>query len=243
MVEINLDTIRQDLIRLEETIIFALIERAQFRVNVVTYQPGAFGPELGGASLLDHILRETEISHARLRRYLAPEEHPFTDGLPDPLLPPLNTPTPLHRSAICINAELRTTYIDDIIPFVCEPGEDQQFGSSAVCDVAALQALSKRVHYGMFVAESKYRESKETFQAAIDAADRDQLMKLITHQRVEDAVIARIHKKATTYTAELRTAPVGFIPDPAAIATIYQRWIIPLNKEVQIAYLLEKQAR
>jgi chorismate mutase len=40
---LSLDSIRNSLIRQEETIIFALIERAQFRHNPIVYQKGGFG--------------------------------------------------------------------------------------------------------------------------------------------------------------------------------------------------------
>jgi chorismate mutase len=40
---LSLESIRSTLIRQEETIIFALIERAQFRQNAVVYQKGGFG--------------------------------------------------------------------------------------------------------------------------------------------------------------------------------------------------------
>jgi hypothetical protein len=40
---LSLDSIRSTLIRQEETIIFAIIERAQFRTNEIVYQPGGFG--------------------------------------------------------------------------------------------------------------------------------------------------------------------------------------------------------
>ena len=40
---LSLDSIRSTLIRQEETIIFAIIERAQFRQNDVVYEQGGFG--------------------------------------------------------------------------------------------------------------------------------------------------------------------------------------------------------
>lgn len=40
---LSLDSIRSTLIRQEETIIFAIIERAQFRTNDIVYQKGGFG--------------------------------------------------------------------------------------------------------------------------------------------------------------------------------------------------------
>lgn len=48
-------------------------------------------------------------------------------------------------------------YISEIVPLICDPGDDEQHGSSAVCDVHVLQALSRRVHLGKFVAESKFQ--------------------------------------------------------------------------------------
>ena len=43
---LSLDSIRSTLIRQEETIIFAFIERSQYRQNGVVYEKGGF-PELG----------------------------------------------------------------------------------------------------------------------------------------------------------------------------------------------------
>lgn len=36
-------------------------------------------------------------------------------------------------------------------------GDDSNYGSAGVLDVLCLQALSKRIHYGKFVAEAKFR--------------------------------------------------------------------------------------
>lgn len=63
---LSLETIRSVLIRLEDTIIFSLIERAQFAHNPRIYQKGAF-PELEKldfhGSWLDWFLKETETFH------------------------------------------------------------------------------------------------------------------------------------------------------------------------------------
>lgn len=62
---LSLANIRQTLIRLEDTIIFALIERAQFARNDAVYQPEAipvpgFRPDGRRYSLFEYLLRETE---------------------------------------------------------------------------------------------------------------------------------------------------------------------------------------
>lgn len=62
---LSLANIRQTLIRLEDTIIFNLIERAQFARNDAVYQPDAipvpgFRPDGRRYSLLEYLLREIE---------------------------------------------------------------------------------------------------------------------------------------------------------------------------------------
>jgi chorismate mutase len=154
---LSLDNIRNVLVRLEETILFGVLERAQFRRNPVIYRPGGVGPELGGESLVQYLLHECERSHAKVRRYTSPDEHPFFHDLPAPILPRLIYDNPLRKNTVNINDRIWSAYVEEMVPFLCLPGDDGQWGSSAVNDVALLQALSKRIHYGKFVAESKYR--------------------------------------------------------------------------------------
>ena len=107
---LKLSDLRGTLIRLEETIIFALIERAQFAQNLEVYVEGSsavFGDAARPAamvgfsgSLLDFMLRETEANHALVRRYLAPDEQPFFGDLPQPILPILNLPPQVKPNTI-----------------------------------------------------------------------------------------------------------------------------------------------
>ena len=78
---LNLNHIRSVLVRLEETIIFNLIERAQFKHNQRTYEPGLFETELLGwkGSWLEWILLGTESFQSKARRYESPDEYPFND--------------------------------------------------------------------------------------------------------------------------------------------------------------------
>lgn len=89
---LSLDFIRQSLIRQEDTIIFSLIERAQFSRNAPVYQPSAVSLP-GGHSLLEFMLRETEQVHGKARRYTSPEEQAFyPQDLPPIVLPPIAYP-------------------------------------------------------------------------------------------------------------------------------------------------------
>ena len=237
--QLQIAHVRNVLVRLEETIIFALIERTQFLHNPAIYEPGRFGNELEGESLVGFMLLECERSHAKVRRYTSPDEHPFFEKLPEPILPPLHLDdSPLRPNSININATIRIAYEREIVPHMCRAGDDDQYGSAAVCDVACLQALSKRIHYGKFVAESKLRESPKELQSAIESRNAEDLMAAITDDSVENQVLQRVGAKARTYTQELAGTSISPTVAPETIVDIYRSWIIPLNKQVQVAYLL-----
>lgn len=187
---LSLQSIRNSLIRQEETIIFALIERAQYRHNPIVYEKGGFGnlgtpagstPVETGAeeeelSFLEYMLVGTEALHCGVRRYTSPEEHAFfPERLPSgqmEALPRLQYPQDLlsnegGASDVNFNKILLQKYIDIIVPSLTRNGDDEQHGSTVLADIAVLQALSRRVHYGKFVAESKYVFSNELFVHAM----------------------------------------------------------------------------
>ena len=111
---LRLDNVRDALVRLEETIISRLIERAQFCQNPMVYEADALGAPLQGLSILGFLLRETESTHAKLRRYTSPDEHPFFHDLPEPVLPSLTYgDNPLESNSININAQVRWVYVND----------------------------------------------------------------------------------------------------------------------------------
>ena len=174
---LSLQSIRNSLIRQEETIIFALIERAQYRHNAIVYEKGGFGnlgiptgstplenEEDGALSFLEYMLVGTEALHCGVRRYTSPEEHAFfPERLPKgqmEALPMLQYPQDLlsnkgGASSVNFNKILLQQYINVIVPSLTKQGDDEQHGSTVLADIAVLQALSRRVHYGKFVAESK----------------------------------------------------------------------------------------
>lgn len=207
---LSLDHIRATLQRLEDTIVFQLIERAQFAANAPMYQPGAF-PQLTERegwhkSWTEWFLRESEKAHAKVRRWQAPDEYPFSDAqlLPAPILPPVTYPDLLYPSNkghnINANSKIYEFYVEQVIPRICTPGSDDgQYGSAAVRDVELLSALSRRIHFGMFVSESKFRQDPAAFIAPIEAKDRVALDALITKPAVEAALLRRLAQKADVY--------------------------------------------
>ncbi|KAJ3996921.1 chorismate mutase [Lentinula boryana] len=284
---LSLEHIRSVLIRLEDTIIFDLIERAQFAHNPRIYQRGAFQglKDIGfEGSWLEWFLKETETFHAKARRYTSPDEYPFTSGLPDPVLPPLQFPKILYPNKINANPSILSFYVRYIVPRITrratlclaaskrikgivgdeEHEDDGNYGSAATIDVEVLQAISKRVHYGKFVSESKFLENPSAFIPHILKPNRQKLEDLITKPEVERKLLIRLRAKAATYAQDLDLAPDnssngvngngvksigangslvnGNIPkiEVDGVVDLYESYIIPLTKEVEVDYLLHR---
>lgn len=251
---ITLDSVRGELIRLEETIIFALIERSQFAVNSEIYAAGetsllkqTANETNHSESFLDFFLEKTEQLHASLGRYTSPDEHPFLiDGLTVPLIQAQNYPASLRPNNININDRIKSIYEQKILPRICRQGSDGQYGSSATMDINVLQAISKRIHFGKFVAEAKFLRETKKFTTLIETKDATGLMNALTHQKVEDQVVERVTIKASTYgrdptggEEEEDGAPSYAIP-PTEVGQLYREFVMPLNKDVQVLYLLQR---
>lgn len=103
-----------------------------------------------------HRNSEPGFSCRQVRRYTAPDEHAFFPHLlPPAALKPLDFAVLLHPCSVNLNKHIREVYLHKVLPAICDSGDDGQHGSAVVADVSVLQALSKRIHYGLFVAESK----------------------------------------------------------------------------------------
>lgn len=186
-------------------------------------------------------------------------------------------------NALNWNPILYQKYLNLVVPAIATKGDDEQYGSTVLADIAALQALSKRIHFGKFVAESKYRSDPEGFQRLVDAGDADGVMELLTNEEVEEQVLTRARLKAATYgrepmltalpkvkggdddsaTAIIASAAAMAVVaaceavqnqkehdtklkgkvDPAIIESIYRQLIIPMTKDIEVAYLFLRCGR
>lgn len=63
---LTLEGIRNSLIRQEDSIIFSLLERAQYCYNADTYNPNAFSMDGFHGSLVEYMVKETEKLHAQV---------------------------------------------------------------------------------------------------------------------------------------------------------------------------------
>ncbi|KAF7718477.1 Chorismate mutase [Penicillium ucsense] len=245
---LDLANIRFQLIRLEDTITFHFIERVQFQLNRTIYVPGGVKIPHSELSLMDYLLREQERLQSRVRRYQSPDEYPFfPDALEEPVLQPLSYPQILHDNDVNVNDIIKRRYIDEILPAICrqdreDRGETQEnYGSAATCDVACLQALSRRIHFGKFVAESKFQKDPELFVRLIRAGDREGIDAAITNAAVEKKVLERLGLKAKIYgTDPAFPEEQGPKINIDAVVAMYKECVIPLTKVVEVEYLMQR---
>ncbi|MCJ1275813.1 chorismate mutase aro7 [Puttea exsequens] len=246
---LDLSNIRFQLVRLEDTITFHLIERVQFPLNPTIYKPGGVRVPESSLSLFDWMLREQERLQSLVRRYESPDEYAFfPDVVQKPILQPLDYPKILHPNNVNVNNTIKKKYIGAILPRVCrqfgreDRGEKQEnYGSTATCDVVCLQALSRRIHFGKFVAESKFRQETERFVELIKAGDREGIGAAITNAAVEKKVLDRLRLKARTYGTDpsIGAEREGKI-DVDAVVSMYEETVIPLTKIVEVEYLMQR---
>lgn len=247
----SLDNVRSSLIRQEDTTLFNLIERAQFARNSAVYTAEAipvpgFAEDGSRLSLLEYVLRGTEQMHGKIRRYTSSDEHAFyPNELPPLVLPPIKYPEVLPPSAdsVNINDKIMNLYKNVILPGITVDGDDGNYGSAAMYDVFCLQALSRRIHFGKFVAEAKFRADPELYTPLIEKGDRDGIMELLTNRAVEERVIERVRLKAITYGQDPEEAANGkctYKVEPSVVADLFDQWIMPLTKEVQVECLLRR---
>ncbi|QSZ34251.1 hypothetical protein DSL72_005841 [Monilinia vaccinii-corymbosi] len=252
---LDLSNIRFQLIRLEDTITFHLIERVQFPFTPKIYTPSAIAlpplPSRAPLSFLDWLLHSRETLDSLIRRFESPDEYPFfPDALKPPILQPLNYLAILHPNDVNVNGEIKEHYIKIFLPKACpqylrsDRGErEENYGSAATCDISCLQALSRRIHFGKFVAESKFRAEEEAFTKMIRAGDRAGLERAITNEKVELQVLERLKLKAKTYGTDPSLEASGQAQakiNVEAVEALYRDFVIPLTKVVEVEYLMQR---
>lgn len=116
-----------------------------------------------------------------IRRLRSPDEHPFTpkDQLPAAILPPLEYPPLLYDpTGLNVNARIMDFYTRQIVPAITrvvteklgKQDDDGNYGSAATRDLEALQAISRRIHYGaprgavLTRAKSKLSDLERTYR-------------------------------------------------------------------------------
>ena len=98
---------------------------------------------------------------------------------------------------------------------------------------------------GKFVSESKFIEDPATFIPHIVQRNSEALQALITKPDVERKLLLRLRKKAATYAQDIvdgdSSKDVNFKAnkiDVDGVVDLYESYIIPLTKEVEVRDLL-----
>ncbi|KAL0903579.1 hypothetical protein M5K25_027968 [Dendrobium thyrsiflorum] len=245
---ITIDSLRASLVKQEDFIVFSLIERARYPYNSFAYDPSFLGNQ--NCSFVELFVRESEAMEAKFGRYQNPEELPFFPDYKQPqLAPPHKFPNILHPPAASVNISRKIwdMYFNDFLPLFTKKSADGNYQQTVASDLICLQALSRRIHSGRFVAEIKFRDSPQNYTPAIQAKDSETLMKLLTFASVEEAVVKRVFKKAEIFGQNVNLGKNNvkgvesrYKVEPSVASKLYQEWVIPFTKQVEVDYLLRR---
>uniref|UniRef100_A0A0D9X8B4 chorismate mutase n=1 Tax=Leersia perrieri TaxID=77586 RepID=A0A0D9X8B4_9ORYZ len=254
---LSLDTVREFLTREEDTIVFSLIERAKYPLNTPAYDPAAAAAAAGhlhNASFAEMFVRESEAVQAKAGRYQSLQEIPFSPfRVPFTLAPPFNFTRELYPAAafVNVNDDIWSMYFNQLLPLLAKNGDDGNYAATVSSDLVCLQALSRRINYGRYVAEVKFIGDQQNYTTLIRNKDKDALMKLLTSEAQEDVVKRRVQKKAMVFgqnvtldgpveTGNSNSSQANFEADPSLVYKLYDQWVIPLTKQVEVEYLLHR---
>ncbi|BAF08005.1 chorismate mutase 2, cytosolic [Oryza sativa Japonica Group] len=249
--ELSLAAVRDALVREEDSIVFALIERARRPRNAPAYAAAAAA---GGRSLAEFFVREAEVLHAKAGQYQKPEDVPFfPQDLPSPLFPTKDYPKVLHSfaSSVSVNDAIWKMYFNELLPLFTVDGDDGNYAETVALDFACLKALSRRIHIGKYVAEVKFKDASQDYSPLIRAKDTKALMNLLTFKAVEEKVKRRVEKKARIFgqnvtledNADKQEGNAGDSEckvNPEVLSKLYDLWVMPLTKDVEVEYLLRR---
>uniref|UniRef100_A0A453NHL4 chorismate mutase n=1 Tax=Aegilops tauschii subsp. strangulata TaxID=200361 RepID=A0A453NHL4_AEGTS len=138
--QLSLAAVRDQLIREEDSIVFALIERAKRPRNTPAYSAAA-----AGGSLAEFFVREAQVLHAKAGHYQKPEDVPFfSQDLPPPVFPTKGHPKVLHpfASSVCVNDAIWKMYFNELLPLFTADGDDGNYAETVALDFACLQVYA-----------------------------------------------------------------------------------------------------
>ncbi|KAL3439775.1 chorismate mutase [Aspergillus insuetus] len=265
--------IQSQLIRLEDTILFSLIERAQFPLNKDIYIPGAVEIKKPRGkhhdlSLMDFLLCEQEALESRIGCFSSPDECPFFPDALEKSIVELPSRPHSHvlyaHDSVNVNSIIKPQYITKVLPLICpssgESGYNSNFnweggsmdgtgngnaGSAATCDIACLQALSRRIHLGKYIAEYAFQTRPDVFSSLLaQEGNVDGVSAALAEASswVDDEGLAqRLTLKAKSYGMDpsFSAEKSGKI-DVNAVLFVYQEIIMPLTNRVGVEYLIQR---
>jgi len=127
---------------------------------------------------------------------------------------------------------LRPLYVNSLLPVLCAPGADEDRRKCIAADANCMNALVQRLNLAVHVAALKFEEIPEALRTPLQNRDAALLEEAVTNHTVEAEVIARILDMSHAQHAS------GALPQK--IAELYETWIIPISRKIQVHDLLEK---
>ncbi len=218
---------------MEDSIIVRFFERSQHPINELIYLPRGYRtPQMPAdfdGSFLEYRLRKREREDREDGRFADVREHPFYPAPEDLILSFRHgDQQDVARVVLNRNEEIMKMWLD-AVKVLCRPGDDREYGTSVSTDVEILQHVSSRVHFGEFVAESKFRSSRGLIRSLIASGEIDALTEALRDREVERKVAERVGEKGARYDI-----------DPQVISDFYVNSIIPLTISVEVEYLLKR---
>ncbi|CAG8793350.1 3272_t:CDS:1, partial [Gigaspora rosea] len=93
----------------------------------------------------------------------------------------------------------------------------------------------------------KFRDPKDQpkYIEYIKARDSKAIEELLTNKKVEEDLLKRLKRKALIYGQDITeagdfTLDANLKINVDLVVELYEKWVIPLTKEVEVAYLLER---
>lgn len=221
-----------------------MINRGAYAANDALYTKSRYKNPI----LHEELAHDEHVRNAFRRYQLGGYEYPFTELRHHRFaIPALNLTNVLHNDNYVINDQIYNFYVQDVIPSLNLTGDDQLYELTVTADLTLLRALSRRIHYGKIVAESKFLGPQSAqYIALIKNQDVAGITALLTDPTQEATVIARATAKAIYYGQTLNYVNGVLVPSginkipPEAVTNLYQNYVIPLTKDIEVYYLLHR---
>ena len=127
---------------------------------------------------------------------------------------------------------VRPLYVSAILPALCAAGDDEDRRKCIAADANCMNALVQRLNLSVHVAALKIEEMPEALRAPLALRDPALLENAITNHTVENEVIVRILEMSRESRADNDLSQ--------KIADIYEKWVIPVSRKIQVHDLLAK---
>jgi len=234
----DLDKVRNRLINLEDIIIRSLCQRAKYKYNIEIYEHNSdkfkYNNNYEG-TYFDFMFKPIENVHSTAGRYECFDERPFYKGLtksqvereynskiPDDILK--------FSKKINFSPWIKIAYLN-FLKDLCEDGDDANYGDSILCDIFNLQAISKRVHYGILVMEAKYQQSPDIYDELLNKDNDISISSKLKNVNIELKVLERVKEKSIK----------NGIKNPEVIVNFFKNIIIPMTIQVELDYIFTKK--